>query len=119
MENRGNGEEKTGNIREIVKGVEKNLKWKEKCMKMSRVGAFGVRVRFRQKRGSFGVVSKKRWGLFWCGLPKIGVILQCAKLQFQAKICKFNVRNCLQVIKSLKMLAKRAKICNVYTVCKI
>ena len=35
--------------------------------------------------------APKKWGLFWCGLPEMGVI-QCAKVQFQGKICQFPVK---------------------------
>ena len=48
--------------------------------------------------------KKKKRGLFWCGLPKMGVI-QCAKMQFQGKICKFSVKI---AIKSLNF-SKRAR----------
>ena len=42
-------------------------------------------------------MGTKTIGSFWCGLPKIGVI-QCAKLQFQAKIAKklLNFSKCVQ-----------------------
>ena len=36
-------------------------------------------------------MGTKKMGAFWCGLPEMGVI-QCAKVQFQGKICKFSVK---------------------------
>ena len=50
--------------------------------------------------------------LMWT-LKKMGVI-QCAKMQFQGKICKFSVKIATKIVKFLKMHAKRAKICNFY-----
>ena len=41
-------------------------------------------------------------------------VIQCAKMQFQGKICKFSVKIAIKIVKFLKMRAKRAKICNFY-----
>ena len=81
-----------------------NMKVTYKFLPENKIG--GVQCKISSKKGSFGVGTKK-WGLFWCGLPKMGVI-QCAKMQFQGKICKFSVKI---ATKSLNF-STRAKICH-------
>ena len=58
-------------------------------------------------------MGTKKWGLFWCGLPKIGVI-QCAKMQFQAKICKFYIKIPTKLLNLSKCARSAQKICNLY-----
>ena len=72
-------------------------------------------VRFRRKKGSFGVGTQKM-GAFWCGLSKMGVI-QFAKMQFQGKICKFSVQIATKIVKFLKNVREAHK--NVQFLCKI
>ena len=41
-------------------------------------------------------------------------VIQYAKMQFQAKICKFYVEIAAKLLKFLKMCVKCTKICNLY-----
>ena len=52
------------------------------------MGVYGVRFHQKKKKGgSFGL-GRQKWILLWYGLPKLGVI-QCAKMQFQARKIAF------------------------------
>ena len=86
-------------------------KWCTSAYRRTKIG--GIRCKISSKKGGHSVWAPKKWGLFWCGLSKMGLI-QCAKMQFQGKICKFSVKIATKIIKFLKMRAKRAKICNFY-----
>ena len=41
-------------------------------------------------------------------------VIQCAKVQFQGKICTFSVKIATKLLHFSKFRAKRAKICNFY-----
>ena len=64
-------------------------KWRTSAYRRTKIG--GIQCKISSKKGGHSVWAPKKWGLFWCGLPKMGVI-QCAKLQFQGKICNFQLK---------------------------
>ena len=70
-------------------GGHSNMKVTYKCLPENENR--GIQCKISSKKGGHSVWAPKKWGLFWCRLPKIGVI-QCAKMQFQGKICKLSVK---------------------------
>ena len=65
--------------------------WKWRTRAYRRMKIRGIHCEISSKKGVIRCGHQKKWGLFWCGLPEMGVI-QCAKVQFQGKICKFSVK---------------------------
>ena len=80
-------------------------------------GNFGVRFLRTKRDHSMGGGRVQKWCLFWCGLPKMGVI-RCLIMQFQAKTCKFYVKIAAKLSNFLKymrkIIIKCAKMCNLY-----
>ena len=64
-------------------------KWRTSAYRRTKIG--GVRCKISSKKGGHSVWAPKKWGLFGLDSKTIGVI-QCVKMQFQGKICKFSVK---------------------------
>ena len=77
------------NYSENPRGGTQIWKWRTSAYRRTKIG--GIQCKISSKKGGHSVWTPKKWGLFWCGLLKMGVI-QCAKMQFQGKICKFSVK---------------------------
>ena len=84
-------------------------KWRTSAYRRTKIG--GIRCKISSKKGGHSVWAPKKWGLFCCGLPKMGVIL-CAKMQVQGKICKFSVKIATKSLNFSKCARSAKKNCN-------
>ena len=86
--------------------------WKWHTSAYRRTKIRGVRCKISsKKRGSFGVGTKKNGGFFGVDSKKIKMgVIQCAKMQFQGKICKFSVKIATKSLNFSKWSAQ--KNCN-------
>ena len=73
----------------------------------------GIQCKILLKKGGYSVWAPKKWDLFWCGLPKMGVIW-CAKMQFQAKICKFYVKITANFVNFLNTGEAICNLCKIW-----
>ena len=73
----------------------------------TKVGGIQCKMSLKKKK-SFGVGSKNM-GSFWCELPKKGAI-QCAKMQFQAKIYKFHAKIAAKLLHFSKCMKSAQKL---------
>ena len=73
-----------------------------------------IQCKISSKKG--GVIRcghQKNGGLFWCRLPKMGVI-PCAKMQFQGKICQFSFKIATKSLNFSKCARSAQKFENFY-----
>ena len=78
-------------------GGHSNMKWRTSAYRRTKIG--GIQCKISSKKGGHSVWAPKKMGAFLCGLLKMGVI-QCAKMQFQGKICKFSVKSATKSLNS-------------------
>ena len=65
--------------------------WKWRTSTYRRTKIVGIQCKISSKKGVIRCGHQKNGGSFGVDSQKIGVI-QCAKMQFQGKICKFSVK---------------------------
>ena len=64
-------------------------KWRTSAYRRTKIG--GIRCKISSRKGGHSVWVPKKWGLFWCGLPKWGSF-SVQKCNFKAKFANFLLK---------------------------
>ena len=87
-------------------------KWRTSAYLRTKIG--GLQCTISSKKGCHSVWAPKKWGLFWCGLPKWG-LFSVQKCNFKAKFANsllklpqnvLNSQNACEAPKNLPVLCK-------------